>query len=100
MTGSARLRALTLLLLLTSCAAQPSLKRTQWHEQASVGQQPIEIDFETPSTRQAQELSQRGVQLPRSAQGLADPRGHRDFVGSRVEAVGYGISEDGWVLFC
>jgi hypothetical protein len=45
-------------------------------------------------------LSQRGVQLPRSAQGLADPRAHRDFIDSRVEAVGYGISEGGWVLFC
>jgi hypothetical protein len=45
-------------------------------------------------------LSQRGVQLPRSAHGLADPRAHRDFIDSRVEAVGYGINEGGWVLFC
>lgn len=99
-TGSPGLRALTFLLLLTSCAAQPSLKRGQWYGQASGGQQPIEVDFEMPSAWQARELSQRGVQLPRSAQGLADPRAHRDFIDSRVEAVGYGISEGGWVLFC
>jgi hypothetical protein len=87
-------------MLLTSCAAQSSLERGQWYGQASGGQHPIEVDFETPSTWQTQELSQRGVQLPRSMQGLADPRAHRDFIDSRVEAVGYGISEGGWVLFC
>jgi hypothetical protein len=88
-------------MLLTSCAAQHVLEQRQWYgQQASSGQQPIEVDFETPSTWQTQELSQRGVQLPRSAQGLADPRAHRDFIDSRVEAVGYGISEGGWVLFC
>jgi hypothetical protein len=100
MTGSPGLRALTFLVFLTSCAAQPSHQRARWYGQASGGQQLIEVDFETPSPRQAQELSQRGVQLPRSAQGLADPRAHRDFIDSRVEAVGYGISEGGWVLFC
>jgi hypothetical protein len=89
-----------LLMFLPSCAAQPSSWRVQWYGQTSGGQQPIEVDFETPSTRQAQELSHRGVQLPRSAQGLADSRAHRDFIDSRVEAVGYGISEGGWVLFC
>jgi hypothetical protein len=89
-----------LLAFLTSCAAQPSLGRPQWYGQAGGVQQPIEVDFEAPSTWQAQELSQRGVQLPRSAQGLADPRAHRDFIDSRVEALGYGISEGGWVLFC
>jgi hypothetical protein len=87
-------------LFLTSCAAQPSHQRAQWYGQASGGQHLIEVDFETPSPQQAQELSHRGVQLPRSAQGLADPRAHRDFIDSRVEAVGYGISEGGWVLFC
>jgi hypothetical protein len=87
-------------MLLTSCAVQPSLERGQWYGQASGGQQPIEVDLEIPTPRQAQELSQRGVQLPRSAHGLADPRAHRDFIDSRVEAVGYGISEGGWVLFC
>jgi hypothetical protein len=89
-----------LLAFLTSCASQPSLGRAQWYGQAGGVQQPIEVDFEAPSAWQAQELSQRGVQLPRSAQGLADPRTHRDFIDSRVEAVGYGISEGGWVLFC
>jgi hypothetical protein len=95
-----RAHALTLLLFLTSCAAQPSLGRAQWYGQASGGQQHFEVDFETPSPRQAQELSQRGVQLPRSAQGLADPRARQDFIDVCVEAVGYGISEGGWVLFC
>ncbi len=100
LTSPHGLRALTLLMLLTSCAAQPVLEQRQWYGQASSGQQPIEVDFETPNLWQAQELSQRGLQLPRSAQGLADPRAHRDFIDSRVEAVGYGISEGGWVLFC
>jgi hypothetical protein len=98
--GSAGLRAVTLLLLLTSCAARPPLERARWYGHASAGQQPIEVDFETPTLRQVEELSQRGIQLPRSTQGLADPRAHRDFVDSRVTAVGYGITEGGWILFC
>ncbi len=98
--GSPGGRALALLLLLTSCAAQPSLRRPQWYGQASTGQQPIEVDFETPTLRQAEQLRQRGIQLPRSAQGLADPRAHRDFIDQRVTAVGFGITEGGWVLFC
>jgi hypothetical protein len=98
--GSLRGRALALLLLLTSCSAQPSLRRPQWYGQASAGQQPIEVDFEAPTPRQAGLLRQRGIQLPRSAHGLADPRADRDFVDLRVTAVGFGITEGGWVLFC
>lgn len=98
--GSAGLRAVTLLLVLTSCAAQSPLERAQWYGHASAGQQPIAVDFEMPTLLQAGELSQRGIQLPRSSQGLADPRAHRDFIDSRVTAVGYGITERGWVLFC
>ncbi len=88
------------MLLLTSCAAQPSLRRPQWYGQAGVGQQPIEVDFETPTPQQAVGFRQRGIQLPRSSQGLADPRAHRDFIDLRVTAVGFGITEGGWVLFC
>lgn len=98
--GSSGLRALTLLLFLTACGAQPSLRRAQWYGQASAGQQLIEVDFEAPAPQQAEELRQRGIQLPQSAQRLADPRTHRDFIDQRVTAVGYGISEGGWVLFC
>jgi hypothetical protein len=98
--GSSWVCALALLLLLTSCAAQPSLRRSQWYGQASAGPQPIEVDFETPTPQQTVEFRQRGIQLPRSSQGLADPRAHRDFIDLRVTAVGFGITEGGWVLFC
>lgn len=98
--GSPGLRALTLLLFLTACAAQPLPKRTEWYGQASTGQQLIDVDFETPTPRDAEALRQRGIQLPQGAQRLADPRAHRDFIDLRVTAVGYGISEGGWVLFC
>lgn len=96
----AGVRTLALLLLLTACAAPPSLRRPQWYGQASTGQQPIDVDFETPTLQQAADFRQRGIELPRSAQGLGDPRSHRDFIDRRVTAVGFGITEGGWVLFC
>jgi hypothetical protein len=66
----------------------------------SAGQQAVEVDFEAPSPQRAEELSQRGVQLPRSAQGLGDPRAHRDFVEARVTAVGFGLNAGGYLLYC
>jgi len=110
--GIPGMSGLALLLLLTACAAQPSLGRPQWYGQhgpvtaqdftatASAGQQPVEVDFEAPTTQQAEELRQRGVQLPRSSQGPADPRAHRDFVDLRVTAVGFGITAGGYLLSC
>jgi hypothetical protein len=83
--------------------------RPQWYGQsgpvaaqdfsdtASAGQQPVEVDFEVLTPQRAEELRQRGVQLPR---GLADPRAHRDFVDLRVTAVGFGITAGGWILYC
>src|SRR4051794_17451409 len=87
--GNPEVRALALLLLLTSCAAQPSLRRPQWYAQANSGLQPMEVDFETSTPQQAEEFRQRGIQLPRSTEGLGDPRAHRDFVDLRVTAVGF-----------
>src|SRR6185369_6378500 len=107
-----RMRMLALLLLLTGCASNPSLGRPQGHWQdrpalaedfsspASAGQQAVDFDFEAASPQQAEELLQRGVELPRASQRTADPRTHRDFVDVRVTAVGFGITAGGYLLYC
>ncbi|QRN97202.1 hypothetical protein JRI60_51080 [Archangium violaceum] len=91
-----RLSGLVLLLLLTGCAAQPSAMVPRWYGQART----VEIDFEAPSPRQAEELRRGGVQLPRVSERTADPRAHRDFVDLRVTAVGFGITAGGYLLYC
>jgi hypothetical protein len=67
---------------------------------ASAGQQAVEVDFEAPTPQRAEELRQGGVQLPRVSAGLAEPRAHRDFVDLRVTAVGFGLTEGGYLLYC
>lgn len=106
------LSGLVLLLCLTSCAAQPSLGRPQWYGQhgpvtaedfpssTTSGHEPIDVDFEVSTPRQAEELRQRGILLPRSSVDLGDPRTHQDFIDQRVTAVGFGITAGGWILFC
>lgn len=89
------LRWLALLLLLTGCAANPSLEGP-WR----YGQQAVGVDFEAPTSQWAEELRQRGVHLPRASQELADPRAHRDFVELRVTAVGFGLTAGGYLLYC
>ncbi len=103
---------LTLLFLLTGCAATPSLSRPAWYGQmhpvtsqgfpqtARAGQQAVEVDFEVPTPRQAEALRQRGVQLPRVSAQTADPRAHRDSIELRVTAVGFSISAGGYLLYC
>jgi hypothetical protein len=87
------LSGLALLLLLTGCAAKPSLG-------TSAGQQAIRINLEAPTPQRAEELRQSGVRLPRVSQGTADPRAHRDFVDPRMTAVAFGITVGGYVLYC
>ncbi len=89
------LRGLALLLFLTGCAAKPSMGGPQQYRQ-----QAVEVDFEAASPQWAGELHQKGVHLPRSSRGLADPRSHRDFVEHRVTAVGFGITAGGYLLYC
>jgi hypothetical protein len=92
---------LALLLLLTACAANPGLRGPAWYAQAGfAGQQAVDVDFEAPTPRRAEELRQSGVQLPRVSQEVADPRAHRDFVEGRVTAVGFGITAGGYLLYC
>jgi hypothetical protein len=69
-------------------------------ETARAGQQAVDVDFEAPTPQQAEHLRQSGVHLPRASAGLVDPRAHRDFVDSRVTAVGFGLSEGGYLLYC
>lgn len=107
-----RFRGLALLLWLTGCASQPTLGGPQryWHDRpatarglsdaAGAGQDIVDVDIEALPPRQAEELLQRGVEVPRASQRTADPRTHRDFVDLRVTAVGFGITEGGYVLFC
>jgi hypothetical protein len=90
-----RLSRLALLLFLTGCAAQPLTRAPRWY-----GQRTVEIDFEVPSSQQAEELRRGGVQLPRVSARTADPRAHRDFVELRVTAVGFGLTEGGYLLYC
>jgi hypothetical protein len=80
-------------LFLTGCAAQPSLG-------PSAGQQAILVNLEVPTPLQAEKLRQSGVQLPRVSQGTADPRAHRDFVDLRMNAVAFGITAKGYLLYC
>ncbi len=110
--GTQALGSLAVLLLLAGCAATPSLGGAQRYgqtrpatvqgfpEAARARQQVVDVDFEAPTPRRAEELRQRGVQLPRVSHGTGDPRAHRDFVDLRVTAVGYGISEGGYLLYC
>jgi hypothetical protein len=67
---------------------------------ASAGTQVVEVDFETPTPQREEELRRSGVQLPRASERTADPRSHRDFVERRVTAVGFGITEGGYLLYC
>jgi hypothetical protein len=92
------LSGLALLLLLTGCAATHS-QGPQWYA-ASAGQQAVDVDFEVPTLQRAEALRHSGVQLPRVSVETADPRAHRDFVDSRVTAVGFGITEGGYLLYC
>jgi hypothetical protein len=87
---------LVLLLVLAGCASTPSMRGTQWYQQGG----PVDVDFEAPTPQQAAHLRQRGVQLPRLSQGLADPRTHRDFIDLRVTAVGFGLTAGGYLLYC
>jgi len=98
---------LALLLLLTGCAARPSLGKPRWYGQtrpvtatARAWQQAVDVDFEVPTPQRAEELRQGGVQLPRASAKTADPRAHRDFVDLRVTAVGFGITAGGYLLYC
>jgi len=66
----------------------------------SAGAQVVEVDFEAPTPQREEELRRSGVQLPRASERTADPRSHRDFVERRVTAVGFGITESGYLLYC
>ncbi|XXF79303.1 hypothetical protein P2318_05995 [Myxococcaceae bacterium GXIMD 01537] len=87
---------LVLLVALAGCVTQSPRRGTQWRLQGG----PVQVDFEEPTPRQAEQLRQRGIQLPRSSQGLADLRAHRDFVDLRVTAVGFGLTAGGYLLYC
>ena len=106
------LSALALLLVLSGCAATHAqggalgygqndlLTARDFPGGASAGQQAVEVDFEAPTPQRAEELRQRGVQLPRASAGTGEPRAHRDFVDRRVTAVGFGLTEGGYLLYC
>jgi hypothetical protein len=106
------LSRLALLLFLTGCAAEPSLRGPQWYgqtrsvsaqdsrEPGRARQQAVDVDFEVALPQRAEELRRSGVELPRASQGLGDPRAHRDFVDLRVTAVGFGITAGGYLLYC
>ncbi len=86
-------RAAFLLLMLSGCAALPSLVLT------GAGQ-ALAVDFEAATPQHVERLRRGGVQLPRASPQLADPRAHRDYVEGRVTAVGFGLSAGGYVLYC
>jgi hypothetical protein len=106
------LSALALLLFLSGCAATQAQGGAHWYGQnglltardfpgaARAGQQAVEVDFEAPTPQRAEELRQRGVQLPRASAEMVEPRAHRDFVELRVTAVGFGLTEGGFLLYC
>ncbi|WP_251096601.1 DUF4157 domain-containing protein [Streptomyces sp. Caat 7-52] len=66
-----------------------------------VARQPIDVDIEAVTPKEKADLQQRGVRLPAVSAAAADPRSsHPDYVDRRVEAVGYGIYEGGYLLYC
>ncbi|HYO65346.1 MAG TPA: hypothetical protein VEU33_04630 [Archangium sp.] len=67
---------------------------------AGTGPRLVEIDFEAATPQRAEALRRGGVQLPRVSERSADPRAHRDFVERRVTAVGFGLTEGGYLLYC
>ncbi|MFE8604238.1 hypothetical protein [Archangium violaceum] len=100
---------LALLLFLTGCAAQRPFSAPRWYgqstaggwpETASAGARSVEVDFEAVTPQRAEALRRGGVHLPRGSERLADPRAHRDFVDLRVSAVGFGLTEGGYLLYC
>ncbi|HEX8700697.1 MAG TPA: hypothetical protein VF815_17735 [Myxococcaceae bacterium] len=93
--GSRELLGLALLVLLAGCAAQPSSTRPQWYQQHHV-----EFDFEAPPPQQVEEFRRRGITLPRVSSSTADPKTHRDFIDLRVTAVGFGLTDGGYLLYC
>ena len=106
------LSALALLLVLSGCVATYTqggalgygqndlLTARDFPGVESAGQQAVEVDFEAPTPQRAEELRQRSVQLPRASAGTGEPRAHRDFVDRRVTAVGFGLTEGGYLLYC
>jgi hypothetical protein len=67
---------------------------------AGAGHDAVDVDFEAATPRQAEELRQRGIILPRFSPGSTDPRNHGDFIDRRVTAVGFGITAGGYLLYC
>ncbi len=95
-----RLSRLALLLWLTGCAAQSPARVPRWYGQSSAGPRTVDVDFEAATPQRAEALRRGGVQLPRVSERTADPRAHRDFVELRVTAVGFGLTEGGYLLYC
>ncbi|HEX5754652.1 MAG TPA: hypothetical protein VFZ09_51185 [Archangium sp.] len=94
------LSGLALLLGLLGCTGHAGLLGARdCPAMAGAGQEAVEVDFEVVTPRQAGDLRQRGVQLPRVSR-LGDPREHRDFVEHRVTAVGLGLTTGGYLLYC
>ena len=67
---------------------------------ARAGQETLDVDLEAVTPRRAEELRQRGIELPRASASAADPRTHGDFIDGRVTAVGYGLTVGGYLLYC
>lgn len=96
--------------LIAGCAALPPAGGLSWVDalpvepgilaRAGAGPQSIEIDFEAATPQRAERLRQRGVQVPRVSRELADPRAHRDYIDSRVTAVGFSLGAGGYLLYC
>jgi hypothetical protein len=59
----------------------------------------VEVDLEVPTPENRERLRQLGIQLPSVSSQAADPRGHSDYVDSRLNAVGFGIYLGGYVLY-
>ncbi|REG31024.1 hypothetical protein ATI61_106494 [Archangium gephyra] len=67
---------------------------------AGAGAGAVEVDFEAATPQRVEALRRGGVQLPGVSERTADPRTHRDFVELRVMAVGFGLTEGGYLLYC
>ncbi|MGQ5640498.1 MULTISPECIES: eCIS core domain-containing protein [unclassified Streptomyces] len=87
----------------TTCAAPGIARQTKAGTAAQSNEATgvVDIDVEAVTAQEAVSLQQRGIRLPSASGAAADPKlSHPDYVDRRVEAVGYGIYEGGYLLYC
>lgn len=61
---------------------------------------PVTFDLEVLTPEAREQLRAQGIELSQVSAQAADPRRHSDYVDTRLEAVGYGITLGGFLVYC